>query len=254
MRERLAVVAAFGYLRLEEIDREAEAVRRDVEYAQQRLRLRLLERQEQLMRLGRDVSNREMKRDDFIAQAESMANQHPEVLAMTWVDARRRVRATYASPSAGSAQRRATGDSLPSGETDQTFGLARNLRQPVYSRPMSAGSETAASMPTVQLQVPLDNQGRFDGVILGEYSLDSLLRFGVPPEVAARYAVALTDDQGQILAGSLPPPRPTAAKLLPWSQEAAEYEIPVSPVGNGLLIRAQGYRTSLGVVGSGFFW
>ena len=249
-----AVVAAFGYLRLEEIDREAEAVRRDVEYAQQRLRLRLLERQEQLMRLGRDVSNREMKRDDFIAQAESMANQHPEVLAMTWVDVRRRVRATYASPSAGSAQRRATGDSLPSGETDQTFGLARDLRQPVYSRPMSAGSETAASMPTVQLQVPLDNQGRFDGVILGEYSLDSLLRFGVPPEVAARYAVALTDDQGQILAGSLPPPRPTAAKLLPWSQEAAEYEIPVSPVGNGLLIRAQGYRTSLGVVGSGFFW
>ena len=37
-----AVVAAFGYLRLEEIDREQQAVKRDVEYAQQRLRLRLL--------------------------------------------------------------------------------------------------------------------------------------------------------------------------------------------------------------------
>ncbi|MDP2257488.1 MAG: PAS domain S-box protein, partial [Polaromonas sp.] len=35
---------------------------------------------------------------------------------------------------------------------------------------------------------------------------------------------------------------------------AAAYEIPVSPVGNGLLIRAEGYRASLGVVGSGFFW
>ena len=34
-----AVVAAFGYLRIEEMDREQEAVRRDVEYAQQRLRL-----------------------------------------------------------------------------------------------------------------------------------------------------------------------------------------------------------------------
>ena len=52
-----AVVAAFGYLRLEEVGREQEAVRRDVEYAQQRLRLRLLERQEQLMRLARDISN-----------------------------------------------------------------------------------------------------------------------------------------------------------------------------------------------------
>ena len=37
-----AIVAAFAYLRLEEIEREHEAVRRDVEYTQQQLRLRLL--------------------------------------------------------------------------------------------------------------------------------------------------------------------------------------------------------------------
>ena len=36
-----AIVAALGYLRLEEMDREQEAVQRDVEYTQQRLRLRL---------------------------------------------------------------------------------------------------------------------------------------------------------------------------------------------------------------------
>jgi len=30
--------------------------------------------------------------------------------------------------------------------------------------------------------------------------------------------------------------------------------MPVAPVGNGLVVRAQGYRTSLGVVGSGLFW
>ena len=52
-----AVVAAFGYLRIEEIDREQQALKRDVEYAQQRLRLRLLERQEQLMRIGRHVES-----------------------------------------------------------------------------------------------------------------------------------------------------------------------------------------------------
>ena len=51
-----AIISAFGYLRLEEMDREQEAVRRDVEYAQQRMRLRLLERQEQLMRTARDCS------------------------------------------------------------------------------------------------------------------------------------------------------------------------------------------------------
>jgi PAS domain S-box-containing protein len=249
-----AVVAAFGYLRIEEIDREHEAVRRDLEYAQQRMRLRLLERQEQLMRLGRDVSNQEVNAEEFVIQAESMINQHPELLAITWLDSRRRVKATFISPSAGTAQLRTLGEPLALGETEQTFALSRDLRQPVYSRPLTAASDRNGNVSTLQLQVPLDKQGKFDGVILGEYSLDGLLRFGVPTEVSARYAVALVDDQGQVLAGGLPPPRPTAARLLPWYEEAAEHEIPVSPVGNGLLVRAQGYRASLGVVGSGFFW
>ena len=249
-----AVVAAFGYLRIEEIDREQEAVRRDVEYAQQRLRLRLLERQEQLMRLGRDISNKEVDEDGFVSQAESLINQYPELMAVTWVDALRRVRIAYVSPSANNAQFRSRGEQLKSGETDGTFGLARDLRQPVYSRPLTLRNDSGTIAPTLQLQLPLDEQGKFDGVILGEFSIDGLLRFGVPTEVSAKYAVALLDDKGVVLAGGLPPQRTSAARLLPWTDEAPVYETPVSPVGNGLLIRAQGYRASLGVVGSGFFW
>ena len=249
-----AVIAAFGYLRLEEIDREQQAVKRDVEYAQQRLRLRLLERQEQLMRIGRDISNKEVDVEDFITQAESLVNQYPELLAVTWVDARRRVKVAYVSSSANAAQIREAGEQLQPGETDGTYGLARDLRQPVYSRPLNPLDSSDYNAPTLQLLVPLDDQGKFGGVIMGEYSIDGLLRFGVPTEVTAKYAVALVDDKNKVLAGTLVPPRNPAARLLPWSDDAAEYEIPVSPVGNGLLIRAQGYRASLGVVGSGFFW
>ena len=72
-----AVIAAFGYLRLEETDREQQALKRDVEYAQQRLRLRLLERQEQLMRMTRDISNKEIDPAEFSAQAEGLSNQYP---------------------------------------------------------------------------------------------------------------------------------------------------------------------------------
>ena len=249
-----AVVAAFAYLRIEEIDREQEAVRRDVEYAQQRLRLRLLERQEQLMRLGRDVSNKEVNPEEFVSQAESLVSQFPELRAVSWVDSKRKIRVAYASPSAGFTVMRGPGEQLKGGETEGTYGLARDLRQPVYSRPLTAQNDPGSKGTTLQLQIPLDEQGKFGGVIIGEYSLDGLLRFGVPTEVSAKYAVALLDDKGGVLAGALPPPRTSAARLLPWSDEAPEYEIPVSPVGNGLLIRAQGYRASLGVVGSGFFW
>ena len=132
-----AVIAAFGYLRIEEIDREQQALKRDVEYAQQRLRLRLLERQEQLMRIGRDVSNREIDSEEFVAQAESLVNQYPELLAVTWIDARRRVKVSYASASASGDQIRTPGEQLKLGETGGTYDLARDLRQPVYSRPLS---------------------------------------------------------------------------------------------------------------------
>ncbi len=249
-----AVIAAFGYLRIEEIDREQQAVRRDVEYAQQRLRLRLLERQEQLMRIGRDVSSKELDAGEFIAQAEALVNQYPELMAVSWVDGKRRIKVAYVSPSANASQMRSVGEQLAAGETDGTFELARDLRQPVYSRPLGAKKGSSYNAPILQLQVPLDDQGKFAGVIMGEYSIDGLLRFGVPTEVSAKYAVTLVDDQNRVLAGNLPPPRTRAGRLLPWSDGAAESEIPVSPVGNGLLIRAEGYRASLGVVGSGFFW
>ena len=257
-----AVVAAFGYLRLEEIDREQQAVKRDVEYAQQRLRLRLLERQEQLMRLGRDISNNEVDAEEFVVQTESLVNQHPELLAVSWVDARRRVMASFSSASASLAQQRMPGQTLLSGETDGTYDLARDLRQPVYSRPFDGKPDAAVVTPelrkgdaaALQLLVPLELQGKFGGVILAEYSIEGMLRFGVPTEVTAKYAVALVDDKGRLLAGNIAPKRNRAGQLLPWVEDAAEYEIPVSLIGNGLLIRAQGYRASLGVVGSGFFW
>ena len=247
-----AVIAAFSYLRIEEIDREQQALTRDVEYAQQRLRLRLLERQEQLMRIGRDVSNKEVDRDEFLLQAEALVNQFPELMAVSWIDSKRRIKVAYVSPS--DTQLRTAGEQLKGDETVGTYELARDLRQPVYSPPLMLQNPKRYNAASLQLQVPLDDQGKFAGVIMGEYSIDGLLRFGIPTEITAKYAVALVDDKHLVLAGALPSPRTGAARLLPWTDGPAKYEMPVSPVGNSLLIRAEGYRASLGVVGSGFVW
>src|SRR6478735_5877948 len=115
-----AIISAFGYLRLEEMDREQEAVKRDVEYAQQRIRLRLLERQEQLMRVARDISNKEVDEEEFVVRAESMIAQYPELLMLTWIDERRRIKAAYAAPSISNAQARVPGEILRTGETEST--------------------------------------------------------------------------------------------------------------------------------------
>src|SRR3569832_419576 len=116
-----AIVVAFWYLRLEELDREQEAVKRDVEYAQQRVRLRLLERQEQLMRLARDISNREIDPEEFVGRAESMVVQYPELQVLTWIDERRRIKATYSAPSVANGNQRFTGETLRPGETESMY-------------------------------------------------------------------------------------------------------------------------------------
>jgi len=66
----VAITSVFWYLKYEEIDREQEIVRRDVEYAQQRLRLRLLDKQEELLRLSKDISVQHLGTRGFITAAQ----------------------------------------------------------------------------------------------------------------------------------------------------------------------------------------
>ncbi|WP_325343716.1 PAS domain S-box protein [Xylophilus sp.] len=245
-----AIVSAFWYLRLEETDREQEAVKRDLEYGQQRLRLRLLERQEQLMRIARDISNQELDRVGFVSRAEALISQYPELQAVSWIDESERIVASHAAPTVPSNQLRVSGEALKPGETESFFSLARDLSQPVYSQP-AGGLDPA---PLLQLHVPLTGDGRFAGVVLAEYSIDSLLRYGMPTEVLSRYAVTFVDGSHGLLAGTPLPARGPASRWLPWRPRTIAYETPVSPVGNGMLVRAQAYRTSPGIVGSGLFW
>ena len=245
-----AIVAVFTYLRLEEIEREHEAVKRDVEYTQQRLRLRLLERQEQLMRIAREISQRELDAIDFKNRAQAMINQYPELQGLTWIDERRRIKANIGSASLSTHQIRTVGTTLKTGEAESAYSLARELQQPLYSQ----SAATADNPAVLQLHIPLSDRARFSGVLLAEYSVDSLFRYGVPDEVSARYAVSFHDAHGGLLAGASVPARHRATQLLPWANPVNSYEVPVSPVGNGLVIRGQAYRTSLGVIGSGLFW
>lgn len=245
-----AIVAAFGYLRLEEIDREQEAIQRDVEYTHQRLRLHLLERQEQLMRMAREISNGELDADEFTRQAELTINQYPELQELSWIDERRQIKATFGAASQPAGQLKTVGSSLMLGETDSTYRLTRELQQPIYAQNL-ATTDTPALL---QLHIPLSNRDKFSGVLLAQYSVDGLFRYGVPAEVSARYAVSFHDANGNLLAGTNIPAREPSFRLIPWASPVNFYEVPVSPVGNGLIIRGQAYRTSLGVIGSGLFW
>jgi PAS domain S-box-containing protein len=246
-----AIVAAFGYLRLEEMDREQEALARDVEYAQQHLRLRLLERQEQLMRLASEINGQKIDSEDFVTQAESLVRQYPELQAVFWIDVKKRIKMAYSSPSVPTEELNIAGTEISHHETQETYGIVRDTLAPQYTRPYTPDKNSPVLL---QLHVPLTESGRFAGTLVGEYQVDGLMRYAVAGEISSKHAMALLDDQGILLAGNTTPTRNAAAKLLPWTARSNEYQVPVSPVGSTLVIRGQAYRTSLGVVGSGLFW
>ena len=183
-----AIISAFWYLRNEEFEREQESVKRDTEIAQQQMRLRLIESQEQLVRIAREIATRAIDADEFVTQATELHPRTPRDHATEWV-----MRIACASLLLGAELPRRDDDSTdergPSApvegrrsETELAFSAARDLRQPVYSRPV----RDAYGTPVFQVQMPLIDRGNFAGTLIGEYSIDGLMRYGIPAEVASR--------------------------------------------------------------------
>ena len=244
-----AIISAFWYLRNEEIERETEAVKRDTEIAQQQIRLRLIENQEQLVRMAREFVTKELDASDFLPQAASFANDRPEVTQFVWLAADRRARARYsvqaerddgAKPAAGALAK------LPGRtETEWAFIAARDLRQPIYSRPFRDGSGTMV----FQVLVPMLDRGQFSGALVADYSIDTLMRHQVPTEVTRRHTVAVIDERELTIASTVLP-MPGNARV----RAAILHDVPLAPAANGLVLRGSGYRTSVGLIGNTLFW
>jgi PAS domain S-box-containing protein len=243
-----AIIAAFWYLRSEEIERETESVKRDAEIVQQQIRLRLIENQEQLVRLAREVATRVADKEQFLAQTEGMVRSRPEIVGITWLDGSRRVVARHVSPDLIAmvprlAAPRSAMDDNPESEARMAFNDARDLRTPVYSKPFYQGE----TLSVFQVHAPLIDHGAFTGTLVMEYSVESLLRYFVPGEVAKRHVISMIDGDEQVLASTVSnTAQRTAATLV--------YEVPFSSIGHGVVLRGEGYRTSIGLIGNFLFW
>jgi PAS domain S-box-containing protein len=248
-----AIISAFWYLRNEEVERESESLKRDTEITQQQIRLHLIENQEQLIRLASELVNRETDVEDFIVQATAFVRERPTITQIAWLDANRKRKAgrwatlyrEESAPDGGVAD-----PSLPQprqrNAPEVAFVQARDLRQPAYSQPFLDHLGSAV----FQMQVPLVARNTFSGTLMVEYSVESLLRHFVPPDIARRHAMAVMDDQQRMLASTvaqLPGQRqPRNAPIV--------YELPLAPAVNGLVLHGQGYRTSVGLISNTLFW
>ncbi|MEO8058005.1 MAG: PAS domain S-box protein [Burkholderiales bacterium] len=247
-----AIILAFWYLRNEEFERQQESVKRDTEITQQQIRLRLIENQEQLVRIAREIVTRAIDRDQFLAQAVSFTREHPEITNLIWVSGSRTVKASYSSTSFP-AEAAITVDDTPASfpvegantAPETAFIAARTHRQPVYSKPFA---DTFGSL-VFQVHVPLIERSAFSGALIAEYSIEGLMRRNVPKDISARHAISLFDDAGHLLASTVTSMPGTAA-----ARPSIVYSLPLAPAGNGLVLRGHGYRTSIGLISNALFW
>ena len=239
-----AITSAFWYLRYEELDREQEVIRRDVEYAQQRLRLRLIDKQAQISQMAQSIGNREITTQGFQSETQTLLNQSPEIATLSWLDARGRIRAGDINYQ----------EIHKRPETQTTFNLSRSLMQAVYSQPITEKRGNDQLFSELQLHVPIINHGKFEGVLLVAYSLEGMLRYAVPSEISSKYAVSIRDSTNAVLAGQANKSRPKVTEVLPWLLQTNEYEVPITPIGYAISLHAQAYRTSQGLIGNGLFW
>jgi PAS domain S-box-containing protein len=247
-----AIILAFWYLRNEEFERQQESVKRDTEITQQQVRLRLIENQEQLTRIAREIVTRAIDRDQFLAQASSFTREHPEITNLIWINGSRSVKASYSSTSFP-AEAAITVDETPASfpaegadtAPEAAFVAARTHRQPVYSKPFADTFGNAV----FQVQVPLIERSAFSGALIAEYSIEGLMRRNVPKDISVRHAISLLDGGGRVLASTVTSMPGTAAP-----RPSIVYDLPLAPAANGLVLRGHGYRTSIGLISNTLFW
>ena len=246
-----AIISAFWYLRNEEIERETESVKRDTEITQQQLGARLLESQEALVRLVRDLTLREGHEAYFLELASGFTHNRPEVTHVTWVDLRPppRIPSTSTWSPAGTglplALPKLTDTIVEDSPTDMAFRTAREGRVPVYS----SAFRDAGEAPVFQLHVPVFDRSRFVGAVIAEFSVDTLLRYHVPTEVAQRHRISVIDTSQKVLSSTV-----TALPASDRGRAPIVSDAPLTPALNGLLLRGQGYRTSIGLISNTLFW
>ena len=250
----VAITSVFWYIKYEEIDREQEIVRRDVEYAQQRLRLRLLDKQEELLRLSKDLTVQRLGTRGFIEIAQKIIDETPEISSLTWLNTQRRVVISVSSSNANALVELYPGVVMNDPRVVNVFQLSKELKQPIYSKPITYDKASPAPFSQLQLHIPILDQNAFGGVIVAEYSLEGVLRYAIPPEISGQYIVSLRDDKNNVLAGQANKAKPRVTEVLPWLLKTNEYDVPVMPVGYALSIHAQTYRTAPSMISDGVYW
>jgi PAS domain S-box-containing protein len=188
----LVAFAAVIWLASQKIStsRQNELVKSTLSVSQS-IRLRLEGNENYLLMLANHRAAGTLNARQFQERATSYALGHPEIINITWVDADYFIRDAAPLP----ANKQIIGLHLDLPEPKRVSRLARETRQPVYTRPF----EAIQGQTSFEIWVPVYAGNKFLGLFAGVYSCEKVLRGLVATQLSEAYHVGLVDATGRVL-------------------------------------------------------
>ena len=233
----LLIATFLWYLNRVGLDQQRQTLYRDIEWAQQSIRLALREDQDEIVASAADWALADQL-EDTRARGRDFLVRNPDVMYLARVTPERKV--LWMLPGRGVVS--VTRNRMPGARIDDSAGYnvyheARASRRPVFSEPF-LGEDNEL---TVELHVPILRDGVFSGTIVAGYSLSRVLTEALSPEVRERYQIHIVDQGGNPLVSSSP---------RTIHEMNLGYELPLDPPGHGIRLRAFAFDTRPSLVRS----
>ncbi len=215
----------FWYLQRLETQQQQQRLYRDIEWAQQSMRLKWRENQDPVMSMAPEWAR---VPDAAAPGAQALRDflvRNPDIVYVAALDAQRRTRWVLPSPSRGAIRSRTAGDVVEDSAGYAAFADARTETRPVFSPPFLAEDNEV----WVEMHAPVVTERTFRGTIAVGYSLDRALVYTLPREAREHYQVAIVDQGGNLMVSSSP---------RAIHQFNMSYELPLDPPGHGVRLRA----------------
>ncbi|MGA2550493.1 MAG: PAS domain S-box protein [Burkholderiaceae bacterium] len=235
------MVTLFWALRRDEIDRQQQGLYRDVEWAQQVMRLRMQNNQDELIALAREAAQGDLDAARFRTLARQFMASSPEVIEIGRIDADHTDHWIVTSDALFDDGIPDSKQRLAGPESRATFDAAENTREPAYSGPF-AGPDNDYLL---EMHIPVFVGGHFTGTLSAVYSVVNISRYVVPHESSQKYSISIVDDKGAPLVGRLPP--------LGGDSEL-NYELPFDPPGHGIYLHVTSHRIRSNLTDNFLVW
>ena len=221
----LSMLALVWVLQAREAASAHASIARDVQWAEQTMRIHMQGTEEFLGQLARDLAADALDADGFQLRANQQIAANGELVNIVWIGADGVTR--WSAPFDTTDW--LAGDVLGAAQLEP-FRRAEQRRRIAYGEPYRG----ARGESVIEVYMPVMRGREFRGAVAAAYSVERFVRYLIPRWFDEKYRLALLDAQGGVLALN---------SRLRSLDESVAFRVPLDPPGNGIVLEATAFRT-----------